>query len=310
MNANGQSIASNSVSVKPSNSGPLAPVLTGVTFKTTDSMILTFTQEQNGITITNYKYSIDGGNNYTAFSPIDILSPVTISGLSSNTTYNISLKAIGVDGESGPSNVITETTYANVNYVTFTETGSSTWTAKESGRYWSSVSLSSTGQYQTAVANYGGKIYVSSDYGNTWTAKDSNRNWNSVSLSSTGQYQTAVVSNGQIYVSIDFGNTWTTKETVRNWRSVSISSSGQYQTACVIDGQIYCSSDYGNTWAAKESSRVWYSVSLSSTGQYMTAVTDGGLIYTSYCGPHSTRITKIEDFLQLKYGTEFSNYMA
>ena len=129
VNANGQSIASNSVSAKPSNSGPLAPVLTGVTFKTTDSMILTFTQEPNGITITNYKYSIDGGNNYTAFSPIDILSPVTISGLSSNTTYNISLKAIGVDGESGPSNIITETTYTNVNYVTFTETGSSTWTA-------------------------------------------------------------------------------------------------------------------------------------------------------------------------------------
>jgi hypothetical protein len=127
--SNGESSASNAVSVTPSNSSLLAPVLTGVTFKTTDTMIITFTQERNGITITNYKYSIDGGNNYTLFSPIDILSPVTITGLSSNTTYNISLKAISIDGESSPSNTITEKTYANVNYATFTETGSSTWTA-------------------------------------------------------------------------------------------------------------------------------------------------------------------------------------
>ena len=56
VNANGRSSASNSFSVTPSNSGPLAPVLTGVTFKTTDSMIITFTQASNGITITNYKY--------------------------------------------------------------------------------------------------------------------------------------------------------------------------------------------------------------------------------------------------------------
>ena len=131
VNANGSSSASNSVSVKPSNSGPLAPVLTGVTFKTTDSMILTFTQEQNGITITNYEYSIDGGNSYIAFSPVDITSPVTISGLSSNTTYNISLKAVSGSDESGSSNTITESTYANVNYVEFTETGPSTWTVPD-----------------------------------------------------------------------------------------------------------------------------------------------------------------------------------
>jgi hypothetical protein len=131
VNTNGSSTTSNSVSVTPSNSGPLAPVLTGVSFKTTDTITLTFTQASNGITITNYKYSIDDGNNYTAFSPVDIISPVTISGLSSNTTYKISLKAVSAVGESASSNTITETTYANVNYVTFTETGTSTWTAPD-----------------------------------------------------------------------------------------------------------------------------------------------------------------------------------
>ena len=51
VNANGSSIVSNSVSVTPTNtetnSGPLPPVLTGITFKTTDTMIITFTQEPN-----------------------------------------------------------------------------------------------------------------------------------------------------------------------------------------------------------------------------------------------------------------------
>jgi hypothetical protein len=113
-----------------SNNGPLAPEITEVSFKTTDSITLTFTQASNGITITNYKYSINGGN-YIEFSPIDKVSPVTISGLSSNTTYTISLKATSAVGDSVASNEITETTFANVNYVTFTTPGASVWQAPE-----------------------------------------------------------------------------------------------------------------------------------------------------------------------------------
>ena len=131
VNSSGNSIASSSVSVTPTDSVPFSPLLTSVTFKTTDTITITFTQASNGITITNYKYSIDGGNNYTAFSPVDVTSPVTITGLSSNTTYNISLKAVSAVGESASSNTITESTYANVNYVSFTDTGTSTWTAPD-----------------------------------------------------------------------------------------------------------------------------------------------------------------------------------
>ena len=116
------------------------------------------------------------------------------------------------------------------------------WSPKDEDRSWFSVSVSSTGLYQTAV-DYGGKIYVSSDYGNTWTPKDENRNWYSVSISSTGQYQTVVIANGgQIYVSDDYGNTWTPKDENRMWRSVSISSTGEYQTVVVSGGgKIYVS---------------------------------------------------------------------
>ena len=79
------------------------------------------------------------------------------------------------------------------------------WTAKDSFRQWAGVSLSSSGQYQTALVN-GGQIYISSDFGNNWSPKDSNRGWREVSLSSSGQYQTAIVNVGNIYVSNDFGN--------------------------------------------------------------------------------------------------------
>jgi hypothetical protein len=130
VNRNGPSMSSNSVSVTTlSNQGPLAPVLTGVVSKTLDSMVLTFTQESNGFTITNYKYSIDGGKTFVAFSPVDISSPVTISNLTSNTRYRIVLKAVSSIGDSPNSNLLTETTYANVNYAVFSDVGSATWTA-------------------------------------------------------------------------------------------------------------------------------------------------------------------------------------
>lgn len=51
-----------------------------------------------GAAIANYEYSIDGGTNYSAFSPETITSPVTITGLTNETTYNIKLKAVNSAG--------------------------------------------------------------------------------------------------------------------------------------------------------------------------------------------------------------------
>ncbi len=112
------------------NNGPLSPVITGTNFKTTDSITLTFTQEQNGITVTNYKYSLNNAP-FIALSPVDITSPITISGLTSNTTYNIRICATSAVGDGAISNTYTETTYANVNFVTFTDVGTTSWQAPE-----------------------------------------------------------------------------------------------------------------------------------------------------------------------------------
>lgn len=129
VNSVGPSLSSNSRSGTPvSSSPPLPPVLTGVSAKTDTSITITFTQSSNGSpAITNYKYSLNGGA-FTAFSPADTTSPVTVSGLTMNTSYNIQLKSVNINGDSVESNDITEITYEVV-YEDFTTIGRSTWTA-------------------------------------------------------------------------------------------------------------------------------------------------------------------------------------
>jgi len=102
---------------------PLAPVLT-TTFATVNDISVSFTQAGNGTpNISNYKYSLNGGP-FTAFSPSDATSPVTITGLSSNTNYTIVLKAANSYGDSLVSNSVSQRTYTQVNTQTFTSSGS------------------------------------------------------------------------------------------------------------------------------------------------------------------------------------------
>ena len=56
--------------------------------------------------ITNYKYSTDGIT-YTALSPAQTTSPITISGLTNGTVYSIYLEAVNSVGASDPSSAIT-----------------------------------------------------------------------------------------------------------------------------------------------------------------------------------------------------------
>jgi hypothetical protein len=61
-----------------------------------------------GSAITNYKYSLDG-TNYTALSPTDATSPVTITGLTNGTSYSIYLKAVNANGDSSASAAVSVT---------------------------------------------------------------------------------------------------------------------------------------------------------------------------------------------------------
>jgi hypothetical protein len=109
---------------------------------------------------------------------------------------------------------------------------------------WVSVSISGSGQYQTALNNssFIRGIYISSNYGVTWNRVVSSGVWKSVSLSSSGQYQTATLQNGSIYSSSNYGITWNQVASSPRNPSVSLSASGQYQTAVSDGGGIYTTS--------------------------------------------------------------------
>ena len=159
---------------------------------------------------------------------------------------------------------------------------------------WNAISMSSSGQYQTACENdSGGSLYVSSDYGNNWTqlASTIGYEWTNVSISSSGQYQSAIAYDGTayyIYVSSDYGTSWSENfDYSPTLTGISVSASGQYQTACAENsGAIRLSNDYGLSWilAPGTSGYEWKCVSISSSGQYQTACIYSGstnYIYTS-----------------------------
>jgi titin len=97
INANGTGLTSSTLSVRPGV--PLAPTSLNVTSTTSTTAVIAFTPQDNGgSAITNYKYSTDNGVTFTAFSPAQTTSPVTVSDLSVATTYKIQLQAINANG--------------------------------------------------------------------------------------------------------------------------------------------------------------------------------------------------------------------
>jgi hypothetical protein len=147
---------------------------------------------------------------------------------------------------------------------------------------WTSVAISSSGQYQTATIKYGNGLYISNDYGNTWTQNVNiiikgwnSYEWSSVAISSSGQYQIAGTRYNGFFISYDYGVNWTTQNS-RGFVQVAMSSTGQYQIGLEnYDGAIYNSNDYGNTWIQNVSKPGnTRSVAISSSGQYQVTLSN------------------------------------
>jgi hypothetical protein len=125
---------------------------------TNTNVAISFTPPTNdgGSAITNYEYSFNNST-WTALSPADAISPITVSGLTQNTAYTIYLRAVNVVG-SGPAS----------SGVSFTTEGVPTGTATIS-----SVTVgTTTATVNFSVAAGGGAItgydlYVA-NYTNAW----------------------------------------------------------------------------------------------------------------------------------------------
>ena len=158
---------------------------------------------------------------------------------------------------------------------------------------WLAVSMSSNGQYQSAITD-SGDIYVSGNYAYTWTVKYNigPAQCNCISISQTGQYQTA--SGGEhIYVSNDYGQTWAMTYSMGTSNIfLCISLTGQYQTVVSCGDTVYTSNNYGLTWTAitDYELEIYNSVetfptaglAISYNGQYQTIVSEHIYISTDY----------------------------
>jgi hypothetical protein len=120
-NGFGNSIASNNTESITATTRPQVPTIgTATDTGNGGELSLTFTAgATGGKSITNYKYSVDGST-YTAFSPAQTTSPLTISGLTNGTSYTVRLKAVNANGDSpasSASNSATPTSSVTVNYL-------------------------------------------------------------------------------------------------------------------------------------------------------------------------------------------------
>lgn len=78
--------------------------------QTDTSVAISFTAAGSNSAITNYEYSFNNST-WTALSPADAVSPITISGLSQNTAYTVYLRGVTAFGAGPGSSGVTFTTF-------------------------------------------------------------------------------------------------------------------------------------------------------------------------------------------------------
>ena len=78
---------------------PSAPTITGITSGNQQLSVAFTAGATGGSALTNYKFSTDGGSNWTAVSPASTSSPVVITGLTNGTVYNVQIRAVNAVGD-------------------------------------------------------------------------------------------------------------------------------------------------------------------------------------------------------------------
>ncbi|CAN2191079.1 Fibronectin type III [Candidatus Nanopelagicaceae bacterium] len=93
---------------------PAAPTITSIT-PSNGALSVAFTAgASNGSSITNYQYSTDNGSNWTTRSPVATTSPISISGLTNGTAYNVRIRAVNGAGNGDSSTAVSATPSAVV----------------------------------------------------------------------------------------------------------------------------------------------------------------------------------------------------
>lgn len=153
--------AVNDVGVSDVESSPVSFTTQGIptsaptslsAIQTNTSVAISFTAAASSTALTNYEYSFNNST-WTALSPADSVSPVTISGLAENTAYTVYLRGVNSYG-SGPGST-------GVSFTTFgPPTGTTTISSVSVGSTTATVNFSTTAGggaitgYDLYVANF------------------------------------------------------------------------------------------------------------------------------------------------------------
>ena len=122
---------------------PAAPTITSIT-PSSGTLSVAFTAgATNGSAISNYQYSTNNGADWTTRSPIATTSPISISGLTNGTAYNVRIRAVNGAGSGDSSTAVSATPSAVV--ITGDATLTTTYgSAASTGTY---TSAGGTGPY-------------------------------------------------------------------------------------------------------------------------------------------------------------------
>jgi len=175
----GEGAASSSTSVTPA-AAPAAPTITSITAGNQSASIAFTAGSDNGSAITNYKYSTDNGSSWITRSPFSTSSPIVVSGLTNDQTYQVKLMAINNVGEGAASSSTSVTPAAEA-------PSAPTITEVLAGDQSATINFTAGSDNGSAITNY----KYSTDDGSSWTA-----------LSPSSTSSPIVVSgltNGQVY---------------------------------------------------------------------------------------------------------------
>lgn len=247
--------------------------------------------------VSNYEYSVDSGNTWTACSPVVRESPLFIeTGLTNCTSYSLQIRAVNSTGSG------TASSYVLVQPKTSTDP-ETTWITRSSAadNAWAAITYGNGLFVTVATSGTGDRIMTSPD-GVNWTIRTSpaDNSWRSVTYGNGLFVAVSGVGTNKVMTSPD-GINWTARLSAvegNQWNSV-IYANGQF--VCVgqigIGNRVMTSQD-GITWTTRAAANdnAWRAVAFGN-GRYV-AVSNNGVgnrIMTSEDGFNWTLVNSPAD---------------
>ena len=108
VSAQGTVIFHDAFIVKPPTA-PSAPLIENISPGNAQLEVSFKASFNGGSAITNYEYSVNNGDTWTALDPASTASPLVITGLTNGTTYQVKIRAVNAQGPGAPSEMVTGT---------------------------------------------------------------------------------------------------------------------------------------------------------------------------------------------------------